>query len=294
MKAKCWLVFGLLIVTAISAQGGSSDVPYETLVPDEPFAQMLYTYEGVSKFHDTDMPDTEVSIHEVEMLATPVYKQVNNLEFALTLAAQWDRFVFEAANTRDEDVYRLMAMFDFLYNMDAWTFWLELTPGLFSDLERIESDDYRTLFHAMVMYQLMDTLQLGLGLAYDRQFGDDTLYPMFGAIWDLPPSWKLELVLPMPRIVYAPSEKLACFIDARPAGDLWNIRDDDDLKNYDFKLEGYRLGVGLEYEILDHVWLHAAGGWSFERKYEIAHEDDKLLDSDADDTWFGRVGLVFR
>ena len=43
------------------------------------------------------------------------------------------------------------------------------------------------------------------------------------------------------------------------------------------------------------VWVHLSGGMDFEREYRIENSDeDYLLKSAVDDTWYVRAGVLLR
>ncbi|MBN1268318.1 MAG: hypothetical protein JXB04_01925 [Kiritimatiellae bacterium] len=281
-----------VLVTACAVQAQTE--PPSSNVPGEPFSWLLYAYEDEADFDAAEFGGGKASIHELDFLGTPLYQRAGPWQRAIGLLFRWNGFDFDAVDLDDLDLYTLGLSLDLIRTEGPWTLWANATPSLFTDFERLTDDDFHALLGGMATYAWRPNVQWALGASYDREFGEDKLYPMAGAIWRPAREWEFNLVLPMPRITWAPTSKFLLFADARPAGGLWNISDDETDEEFDFKLEGYRLGLGAEYELAPHIWLHAAAGTSIERNYEISSGHTELLKSDADDTYFARAGIVVR
>lgn len=288
---RSWILqaITLAVVIPLFALGEEMD----SLIPEDAFAQVVYTWDAETSFEEST--PGKVTCHEVEAVAAlPVYQQ-DAFSFLLGGGIKWNQFAFTGIDMSDEDVYTLTLPFDLIYEGPGdWSFWANITPGLFSDLRRVDGDDYKTLFHGLAMYDLFDCLTLTAGAAYDSAFGKDEWYPLGGVIWHINEQWELRLILPNPFLYWAPNRKLLLFAGAMPAGDKWNMRDPDTFEGYDFKLESWRAGGGFEYQLAGPAWFHLSAGADIDRKYVIENETQTLLDSKADDTFFVRTGLVFR
>lgn len=293
-----WLTAALagLAASGVFAQG---EIAPETNISADPFAWVMFTYDGESDVNLNGEPgeeDASAWMADVDAaLSAPVY---TNSQFAFLAggAFRWTRFKFNnIPRVGNYDVYAIAVPVDAIYyGLARWTFWANVTPGLFSDLDGLTSDDYRTLAHGMVMFEALEGVALSLGASYDRVFGEDRLYPLGGVVWTVTPEWQLRIILPQPAAVYAPTKRLAFFAEARPAGGLWNIRDSLDNEDYDLSLKTWQIGGGVEFAVVKHMWVHLAGGMDVNREYEIQRDDRSLLESEADDAWFVRGGLVLR
>lgn len=287
------LLFGSAL--AGLAQGISTET---SNVPDDPYAWALFSYDGEAsinpkKWGGTGDPKGQMlefdSAVSAPLLSTP------DITLGLGAMFTWSGISFkDLPGVKDYDLYVVGVPVDAIYTgVPGWTFWGNVTPGLFTDFTKITGDDYRTLAHAMVLYEMMPELKLGLGASYDREFGEDRLYPLGGAIWSIGREWRLELLLPAPAINYAPTDRLVFFADARPAGNKWNLDAEED-GEADFKLECWRIGAGFEYRLFGSLWAHLAGGMTLNRKYEIHDGAKTVLESDVDDTYFVRAGLAIQ
>lgn len=293
MKRRYVGVMGCLLLAVTSAWAVTDEMSVYT--PADPFGWVTYAYDGESDLKDADAGITKGSAAVQEAEALMYVPLMTNGPMALLMGGwvKWDRFEFEDAGMDSLDVYALRAPIDLLCSrFDPLTVWLNVTPSLATDFDGLNREAYRTQFHVVGLYDLNAALQLAAGMAYDSVFGDDELYPLGGVRWRIGKSWDLNLILPEPRVTWSPSETLALFVDARPAGDQWHIREEGE--RYDLKLESWRVGGGLEYALAEHVWLLVSLGMDVDRTYEIKNDDTTLLDSEAEDTWYARAGLVFR
>ncbi len=263
----------------------------------DPYAGVLYTFVGESGLdpRDTEQEGSKVKIHEVDASASlPVWRQGPHILLA-GLSVKWNRFEFTNVGIGDENVYALKAPVEYFYDGSGdWVVWGNVTPGVFSDLERWEADDYKTQAHGLLVYRWRPALHLAGGVAYDSAFGDDDVYPMGGFIWRAGEQWQINMLLPQPSVLWKPDERLVVFADARPAGDKWNVRVRGEPGDFDFKLQAWRVGGGLEYRLMEDVWFHLAAGATIERTYEVSNLSTEVYKADAEDSWFVRSGLMFR
>ncbi len=268
-----------------------------TNFPSDPYAFAMYTYIGEAdlKEADTGQSDSRARMHEWEGLAALPYWNAGAHTLLAGAGVKYNRFEFQNLDLGDENVYALRLPLDYIHDAGGdWMFWGNVTPGLFSDLEGLNRDDYKTQLHGMALYRWLPQLHLAAGLAYDSAFGDDDLYPLGGLIWRAHSQWLVSLILPAPAVAWRPHRKLLVYADARPAGDKWNVRVDGEPGDFDFKLECWRIGAGLEYNLSGALWMHLGGGMEIDRRYEVSNSAGELYKSDVDDAWFCRAGLLCR
>ena len=299
-------IFLLIILTSAGPALAGETQKFESQMPTDPVAWTYFTYEGPSSFDNkplisedpsaTSTPpspkDGKVEVTEYEIAITPIIKEIDNWIFGVGTEFHWTRFNFQDISYDTEDLYTIHIPLLGIYDNKTWLFMGSVGPGVYSDLRHLTDDDVRITGYALANYKWNERFKLSFGAAYDRVFGDDQLYPLLGCVWDIDDEWRLNLVLPYPSMIYAPNRKWNFFADLRPAGSLWNVNGEED--ESDFKLEGYRLGCGAEYSICKHIWLHVAAGLAFEQKYEYRERGYKYLDATGDDTYFTRIGVVFR
>ncbi len=289
--------WSLLLAAAGAIEDIPEDLPAASRVPEDPFNWVDYTYEGDARFKTEPVAgqDGRVSLHETRLSLAPFALPLSeSLTFAPGVGLRWIRFDFKDVpwEPKQEDVYDVTLPLLLAYDRRPWLVLADVTPGLFTDMDHVTSEDYRTHGYAMGMYEMWPAVHLALGAAYDREFGEDKLYPLAGVDWFVGPAWELRILFPEPAVRYAPTDRWLLFSELRPAGGLWNIKGNE--SDSDFKLEGYRLGLGAEYNVYKALWVRAAGGLAFGRKYEIRELGQTLLDSEADDTYYLQAALQVR
>ena len=145
---------------------------------------------------------------------------------------------------------------------------------------------------ALGSYPVRSNLITVVGLAYSRSFGRDRLFPALGATWIPAPRWQLDLVFPRPRVVYQASERSKYYVGVEPGGDEWNIELPEGSR--DLALSEFRGGAGAEWMLTSHLGLVAQGGAVFARDIEVRNGRKKDYEVDLGDTWFARIGLLYR
>ena len=213
-------------------------------------------------------------------------------------AGAWNQVRFRdsrhGADTRTEDLYAMALPVGLRWIVsEEWTFFLNMTPSLATDFREVTEEDCYVSFSGLGVYQASPAVSLVLGVVGDREFGDDLVFPVGGMIWNLSRELQVSLLLPWPRLTYAPCPGLAFFCDAHPAGNKWSIGGDDEAEGK-FKLERWRLSAGIEARLCASFWLQIAGGADTACSYKIKEEGARVLDAKADDSFFLRAGLLYR
>jgi opacity protein-like surface antigen len=285
----------LLLANAAAAE--TTGIPGPLNIPQDPYSWALFSYAGRAGVDAGNLapPGGEAGMFEFDALAgIPLLNQPWGM-LALGAGFNWTGISFFDLPLGDLDLYAISLPVDLVCtSLVNWTFWVNATPGIFSDLKHVSRDDYGILAHAMALYAFNQRWQCGLGASYDREFGNDRLYPLGGVIWTPVPEWQVKLLLPYPEITWAPTPDFLLYLDARPAGNKWNTGPEDDGSESDFRLESWRLAAGLEKRIYGQAWLHLGAGLDFDRAYKINTGGDTVLDAKADDTWFARIGIVLQ
>ncbi|MDD2237670.1 MAG: DUF6268 family outer membrane beta-barrel protein [Kiritimatiellae bacterium] len=259
-----------------------------------------FTYAGKADFDHPDDSSKKASASATEAsvaIPFPVYS-TEDWNFFAGPQVDWYRYEFDQVQGLDDvDVYDVVAQLAATYDgIEDWEFVLSLAPGFYTDFRKIGSEDFKTFANGVAYWRLNETVQLVGGVAYDTAFGGDDLFPVGGVRWDPSPTLSFQLIFPEPVILWAPKKGLMLFVNTLPAGGKWNTYDETpDNNRYSFETQGWRSGCGLEVQLTDSIWFHIAGGMEYGRNYEIVNEDgDSMLNSDVEDTWYSRVGIVIR
>jgi hypothetical protein len=250
-------------------------------------AQYTYSVPSEGDFED------EVSQHEVKVEGhMPVLSEAD-AGFNLSIGAfyQLNVWTFDDSNIDDFDLHKIKVPIgaSFAASEDVRVN-LSLLPGLNSDMEEIDGDDFRLDASAAGTYIYSPTLQFVAGVAYGEEFGDPELYPIGGVIWQATDQLGLRLVFPTPKVTYAASEDLNLFIMGEPTGGEWNV-EVNDRDQVDIQQIGFRIGIGAEYQVVEDGWLYAMVGAEGGREISVAENEKAVVDElDQDDNAFFQFG----
>ena len=213
----------------------------------------------------------------------------------LNVGFEWTHYAFRTENTQpgdfDTDSVGLSLRWGF-GDKEGWSGSVIFSPSLRSDFETVTTDDLGLAGLALGSYPVRTNLTTVVGLVYSRSFGRDRLFPALGATWLPAPRWQVDLIFPRPRVSYQASEKARYYVGLEPGGDEWNVELPEGSR--DLALEEYRAGGGAEWMLTRHVGLLAQAGAVFGRELEVRDGRDKQYDYDLGDTWFARIGLLYR
>lgn len=213
----------------------------------------------------------------------------------INVGFEWTHYDFRTEDTQpsdfDTDSVGLSLRWGF-GDKKGWSGSVIFSPSLRSDFETVTTDDLGLSGLVLGSYPARSNLTTVVGLVYSRSFGRDKLFPALGATWLPAHRWQVDLIFPRPRVTYQASEKARYHIGLEPGGDEWNIELPEGSR--DLSLEEYRAGGGAEWRLTRHVGLLAQAGAVFGRELEVRDGRDKQYDYDIGDTWFARIGLLYR
>lgn len=169
---------------------------------------------------------------------------------------------------------------------------LLLTPSVRSDF-KTSKKAFRLFGLGLVNWQAREDLSLSLGVVYlDR--ADLRLLPAFGATWTPNPCWKIEAVLPRPRIARrmwkngGDSEAWA-YVAATIGGNTWAVKRDSGVTD-ELSIRDFRLLFGYEILQSGNRGLYLESGYAFDRRIEYEQAD---VEFSLDDGLFLRGGWKF-
>ncbi|QFU76859.1 hypothetical protein EY643_15040 [Halioglobus maricola] len=146
--------------------------------------------------------------------------------------------------------------------------------------------DWQYLGGAFARYVQSDTLWWAFGLYADvGGSGDDFYIPYLGASWTIDESWTISAVMPWPAILYAPNDRWMVRLGVSPSGASWSV--DSESQNVAVNLDGWDVGLGVEYRLAGSFWLGARAGYGGLRGLRL--EDSEVEEPDLD---FGSSAFV--
>jgi hypothetical protein len=198
----------------------------------------------------------------------------------LHLGISYDRFDF--GNTGAPVPEHLQAVagtigIDYMHGNDVGAF-LQLKPGFYTedDFDSASFDVPITLGRIFVLQPDKLYVFVGANAAFLR--GRYPVIPLAGLIWMPNDKWKFLGILPEPRIIYSPCDKLDFWVGGQLTGGSFRTDRDDTIVPQ--KLSGaqvdysdYRVGGGFIYSPNDSIMIDLGGGYSIERKFEFNRAD---------------------
>jgi hypothetical protein len=168
---------------------------------------------------------------------------------------------------------------DYMHGDDVGAF-LELRPGFFTedDFNSSSFDVPITLGRIWVLQPDKLYLFTGINAAFLR--GWLPVLPIGGLIWMPNDQWKVMAILPEPRVIYSPSDKLSFWLGGEFVGGSYRTDEDSTivptaLNNAQVDYSDYRVGGGFIFSPSDSVSLDLGAGYSIERSFDFHRADIK-------------------
>lgn len=293
MKVPAFLNHAVLISSLLAnfAFAGSVGKEYKTYKEPAPTeevplnlfrADSSYTFE--SEFDGRDNLDEVYSVHssaryDRRFLLNGTYEHSWYARFGV----EYDRFDFGSTNAPTPNhLQNISAIVAVEYLQRGETgFLFESKPGVF-----FQNDINAGTFDAPTV----------LALAYPV-FGGDSFYllggvslsilrehpaiPFIGALWKISPQWTLRALLPEPKLIYKPSDKLELWVGGELIGGTYKVdRRDTNPSELGGAVVTYyetRAGAGVAWQVCPTASIELAGGYAFERSFDF-HRAEKKYD----------------
>lgn len=279
MKRSVFNMLIIMVLLALTAAPASSMEP----------TGITYTYSSPSQGDYKG----EASQHEVKAaVLLPIADSVGpGVKVTLNPFFQGNFWRFTDSDYKELNLYKINLPVGLGYRVSDKVFTnLEVIFGLHSDLKKVNNDDFRREGALTGTYVMNPETMIILGLAYGDEFGDPRLYPVGGIKWQPSNVLTLDILFPKPRISYAMNPDLRLFVAGEPAGGQWNIREDGE--DWDLQFKGFRVGTGTEYQAVSRGWLFAMVGIETNRELQfVQHGHDVGDPTDLDDNYFIQVGF---
>jgi hypothetical protein len=174
---------------------------------------------------------------------------------------------------------------------ENWGLSVGLTPGLYGDFENFNGKTFQLTGWILGNYQLSENSLLVGGAAYVRQL-NQSLLPIGGIIWTPTDDWRLELIVPTPkisrRILQADSSSMWCYVAGQYGGGSWAIADTTD-SNVLLAYSDLRLLLGIESFQSNGLQYSLDVGYVFARNLSV----DDVSIFDPQDTVLLQASLAY-
>lgn len=128
------------------------------------------------------------------------------------------------------------------------------------------------------------------GICRDDRFGSTRLTPVFGIEWRANDRLDVTLGFPDARLVWRMHPRLRLQADMHPAGGRWRVYDDALVRRSPFRMESWRLRLGLAFRITHAHELIINGGREVQREFAFRLIDDTDIQTEASSATFAGIG----
>jgi hypothetical protein len=171
-----------------------------------------------------------------------------------------------------------------------WSITAGLSPGLATDFDHIDDDDFYLGGRLVFQRTINEHFKLGFGAAVIRSLGSDAVIPAIGFEWRPTDAWQIELVGPYFNIWWQPSDQWLTRFTAGPGGGFWNV--DWNNLSRDLSLSSYLVGISVERELAEGVWLTGGAGVSLANQIELRTTGGlTTFKTGLDNGYFASLGL---
>jgi hypothetical protein len=200
----------------------------------------------------------------------------------LQLGVAYNRFDFSATSapvpTHLHSIAAVIGV-DYMHNNDVGAF-ISVHPGFYTvdDFDSASFDAPITIGRIFVLQNDHLYLFTGVNAAFLR--GRFPVIPLVGLIWMPDDKWKVLGILPEPRVMYSPNDKMDFWLGGELLGG--SFRTDRNATIVPAKLNGaqvdyseYRVGGGFIYSPCNNVSIDLGGGYSIRREFDFYRADIK-------------------
>jgi hypothetical protein len=198
----------------------------------------------------------------------------------LHLGMDYNRFDFSTTGAPVPDHLQSVAGVigvDYMHNNDIGAF-IQVKPGFYTEdnFDSASFDAPITLGRIFVLQPERLSLFTGVNAAFLR--GRFPVIPLLGVIWMPDNKWKVLGILPEPRVIYSPNDKMDFWAGGELIGG--SFRTDRNNAIVPAKLNGaevdyseYRVGGGIIYSPCNNVSIDLGGGYSIRREFDFHRAD---------------------
>jgi hypothetical protein len=166
---------------------------------------------------------------------------------------------------------------DYMHNNDVGAF-IQVKPGFYTedDFDSASFDAPITLGRIFVLQPDHLYLFTGVNAAFLR--GRFPVIPLAGLIWMPDDKWKVLAILPEPRVIYSPNDKMDFWVGGELIGGSFRTDRNDaivpaKLNGAELDYSEYRVGGGFIYSPCNNVSIDLGGGYSIRREFDFHRAD---------------------
>jgi hypothetical protein len=182
----------------------------------------------------------------------------------------------------EEDLHLLELPMVLLYRPEGsdWSYNARISPGLSSDLDSITTDDMFVDARLGGNYRWNEKMELNFGVAYTRAVGEPQIFPYLGFVYQANDQLRLQWRGFTVEARYRVMPSWVLRFTGEVVGGYWNI----DTPESDYlALQSYRMGLTLERELAEDLWLVAGAGITMANELRWQDNSHNTIRSDKFD-----------
>ncbi len=271
----------------------SSSYGAESLLPSTPpMAKIGFTTTASAQVENRTN-NAEISAHELDASANFASHEFSSVKLVFGAHYKFTRYNLDNLNA-DKDLYVIEVPIRFIRQFGKWNVITNVTPGIHSDFEEIDDDDFTVTGLLRASYQQSDETSWVVGVGVDRSFGDSQAYPVVGIRYAPDEHWRFDLIFPRLSINYALSSRTFFFWNVLPAGDKWDVEVDAIDKEFNVTTKAIRISIGAEINLSEHAWLRIEAGREVNRSIELVNDNGAAFDLSFEDVNFAGINILYR
>ena len=242
---------------------------------------------------DFDTVAGELSYETLDLsipLSAPVHLNDRHaFTFSLNYEATW---LDTDTLLGDMDLHDLRLSMRWMYRQPGsnWSWTAVLAPGVATDGNSIDSDDFVLSGQAGFRYRQSDSFAWIGGVFFWLDSMDSRVFPGIGFQWMPTDDVFVRFSGPNIKVAWQPHDDWIFHAGVAPAGGTWNVEQGG--ASFDVRLDTFQASVGVERRLSDQIWLGLWGGMTFANDLEIETASGaNVFHDEADAGWFVRFGL---
>lgn len=278
----------LLLLTALPLSCFADDLDYGVA------KFQWFSHSGVES--DDGGPDMELQQWRLQSTFGRPIQLSDSLFFLPAVRYEYTEFEGQGLGpvTIDTDLHQFELPLLFIYKdgTSPWSYNARLSPGIASDFESVDSDDFFCDVRLGAEYKFNDRFRLNFGAAYTRALGEPEVLPFIGFTYELNDQWQFALRGPTLEARYKMNDSWIVRFIGEPGGGYWNI----DTPNSDYlAIQTYRVGVSVEHKLTDDLWVTAGAGVTLANEVTYRNNShDELFQEEYDGGGYFTIGLRLR
>ncbi len=173
-----------------------------------------------------------------------------------------------------------------------WFFLAQVAPGLRTDFNGIDSDDFAFRTFASAMRQINSQLMFGVGAFLSYDVDETFAVPGIGFTWKPAEDWLVSLIPPQLAVSWIPSDDWNVSATFRPRSFIADIDEGGDSPDIASVSYG-RLGLAVKHRLFNSpdLWLNLNAGYTVYSEVELQRSGQSMFDGDLDQGFYAGAAV---